>query len=207
MPLPASVVVAPVAMSTRRIRLLIWSCDASWENTLNEEGWRGVWCDWHHLRQKHCLCAAAYIVCALSNGRGGLRGVQGMQRVQARGTHRDERITAARLDGDATRVLELGDSARAVEEANDAAAGERGGRPGGDFDTADTVAASVLRCIMGQHTEDMLVSRRSGRTGNWCGPYAVCEAGVCRLCGMAACGGAGAADAPRRARRCRSGRW
>eukprot|EP00964_Phaeocystis_antarctica_P023327 scaffold13055_cov56-Phaeocystis_antarctica.AAC.4 len=84
-----------------------------------------------------------------------------MQRVQARGTHHDEHITAARLDGDATRVLEPGDSARAVEEALGAAAGERGGRPGGDVDTADLVVVSVLRCIMGQHTEEMLVNRRS----------------------------------------------
>eukprot|EP00964_Phaeocystis_antarctica_P159140 scaffold130073_cov44-Phaeocystis_antarctica.AAC.1 len=76
-----------------------------------------------------------------------------MQRVQARGTHRDERITAARLDRDATRVVEPGAAAGAVEEALGAAAGERGGRPGGDVDTADTVVRLVLRCIMGGHAE------------------------------------------------------
>ena len=68
-----------------------------------------------------------------------------MQRVQARGTHPDERITAARLDGDATRVIEPGDSAGAVEEASRAGAGERGGRPVGDFDTADPVVVIALR--------------------------------------------------------------
>ena len=74
-----------------------------------------------------------------------------MQRVQARATHPDERITAARVDGDADRVLEPGAAAGAVEEASRAAAGERGGRPGGDVDTADPVADIVLRC-MGEHT-------------------------------------------------------
>ena len=103
-----------------------------------------------------------------------------MQRVQARATHRDERITAARVDGDAKRVIELGDSAGAVEEALGAAAGERGGRPGGEVDTADTVVAIALRCIMGEHTEEEL-NRTSGRAvwcGSRCGTYAVCEAGV-----------------------------
>ena len=75
-----------------------------------------------------------------------------MQRVQARGTHPDERITAARVDRDATRVLEPGDSARAVEEASRAGAGERGGRPVGDFDTADSVVAIALQYIMGEYT-------------------------------------------------------
>ena len=36
-PLPASVVVAPVARSTRRTRWLPRSCDASWEDTLSKE--------------------------------------------------------------------------------------------------------------------------------------------------------------------------
>ena len=97
-----------------------------------------------------------------------------------RGTHRDEREGAVRVDGDAPGVFELGAAAGAVEEATGAAAGEGGGRPGGNFDTADTVVLTVLRCIMGEHTEEEL-NRRSGRTvcgGNRCGPYAVCEAGV-----------------------------
>ena len=76
-----------------------------------------------------------------------------MQRVQARATHRDERITAARVDRDASRVMEPGAAAGAVEEALGAAAGEGGGRPGGDIDTADPVVAMALRCIIGGHAE------------------------------------------------------
>merc|ERR1740136_144332 len=57
---------------------------------------------------------------------------------------RDEREGAARVDRDATRGVEPGAAAGAVEEATGAAAGEGGGRPGGDFDTADPVAA-ILR--------------------------------------------------------------
>ena len=76
-----------------------------------------------------------------------------MQRVQARATHPDERITAARVDRDANRAVELGAAAGAVEEATGAAAGERGGRPGGDVDTADPVIEKLLRCIMGGHAE------------------------------------------------------
>ena len=74
-----------------------------------------------------------------------------MRGVRAR--HRDERKAAARVDRDATRVLEPGAAAGAVEEASRAAAGERGGRPGGDIDTADAVVVTVLRCIMKEHTE------------------------------------------------------
>merc|ERR1740124_1521664 len=55
----------------------------------------------------------------------------------------DERITAARVDRDAGRAVELGAAAGAVEEASRAAAGERGGRPGGEVDTADTVVAML----------------------------------------------------------------
>ena len=66
--------------------------------------------------------------------------------------HRNERKGAARVDRDAIRVVELGAAAGAVEEASRAAAGERGGRPGGDVDTADPVVAMVLRCIMKEHT-------------------------------------------------------
>ena len=76
-----------------------------------------------------------------------------MAGVRGRPTHRDEREGAARVDRDATRVIELGDSAGAVAEASRAAAGERGGRPGGDIDTADAVVVTVLRCIMKEHTE------------------------------------------------------
>eukprot|EP00964_Phaeocystis_antarctica_P159141 scaffold130073_cov44-Phaeocystis_antarctica.AAC.2 len=99
--------------------------------------------------------------------------------VRGRPTHRDECESAAGVDRDAIRVKEPGAAADAVAEASRAAAGERGGRPGGNFDTADTVVASVLRCIMGGHAEEEL-NRRSGRAvcGNRCGPYAVYEAGV-----------------------------
>ena len=72
--------------------------------------------------------------------------------VRARHMHRNEREGAARVDGDAARVMELGAAAGAVEEASRAAAGERGGRPGGDVDTADIVVAIVLRCMMRKHT-------------------------------------------------------
>ena len=92
------------------------------------------------------VCSLLRVRC-LPNG--GLRGVQGMRRIQARHAHRDERIAAARVDRDASGVIKLGDSAVAVEEASRAAAGERGGHPGGDVDTADTVATTFLRCIMG----------------------------------------------------------
>ena len=64
--------------------------------------------------------------------------------VRARHMHRNEREGAARVDRDATRAVELGAAAVAFEEASRAAAGERGGRPGGDVDTADSVVF-VLR--------------------------------------------------------------
>ena len=56
-------------------------------------------------------------------------------------THDDERESAARVDRDAKRVIELGADAGAVAEASRAAAGERGGRPGGEVDTANAVVA------------------------------------------------------------------
>ena len=73
-----------------------------------------------------------------------------------RPTHRDEREGAARVDRDASRAVKPGAAAGAVEEATGAAAGERGGRPGGDVDTADPVVQLVLRCIMGGHAEEEL---------------------------------------------------
>ena len=104
---------------------------------------------------------------------GGMRG---------RLTHADEREGAARVDCDATRVMELSAVAGAVEEGTNAGgAGERGGRPVENIDTANAVAI-FLRCIMGEHTEEELNwSQVCGRTvcgGNRCGPYAVCKAGV-----------------------------
>ena len=78
--------------------------------------------------------------------------------------HRDERKGAARVDRDATRVLEPGAAAGAVEEASRAAAGEGGGRPGGDVDTADPVIETALRCIMEGHAERG-ASQRSAAAG------------------------------------------
>ena len=69
------------------------------------------------------------------------------------GTHPDERITAGRVDRDAPGEMEQGAVAGAVEEVTGAAAGEGGGLPGGDIDTADAVAARLLRYIMGAHAE------------------------------------------------------
>ena len=95
-------------------------------------------------------------------------------------THRDEREGAARVDRDAVRDIEHGAAAGAVAEASRAVAGERGGLPGGDFDTADAVAI-VLRCIMGGHAEEEL-NRRSGRAvcgGNRCGTPTPCARRVC----------------------------
>ena len=92
---------------------------------------------------------AAYSVCEEA-----IRGMDGATWGGCgRGTHRDEREAAARVDRDASRVIEPGAAAGAVEEASRAAAGERGGRPGGDIDTADPVVIMLLRCIMGGHAE------------------------------------------------------
>ena len=61
------------------------------------------------------------------------------------GTHSNERKGAARGDCDAMGGSELCVGAVVVVfEAPYAAAGEGGGRPGGDVDTADPVVAKVL---------------------------------------------------------------
>ena len=65
------------------------------------------------------------------------------------GTHSNERKGAVRGDCDANRVAELGAGADAVAGTVHASAGDRGGRPGGDVDTADPVVGIVLRCIIG----------------------------------------------------------
>ena len=49
-------------------------------------------------------------------------------------------------------VLELCVSADAFVGARNAAAGEGGGLPCADFDTADAVVPKVLRCIGREHT-------------------------------------------------------
>ena len=68
-------------------------------------------------------------------------------------THSNERKGAARVDCDTSWAVELcvGADGVVVEPIN-AAAGEGGGRPGGDVDTADPVVAIVLRCIRHEHT-------------------------------------------------------
>ena len=72
------------------------------------------------------------------------RGVAG----KGKGTHRDERETAARGDGNVG-VVELGAGADAVAEApGEPSAGDRGGLPSGDVDTPDQLAVG-LRCIRG----------------------------------------------------------
>ena len=60
------------------------------------------------------------------------------------GTHHDERERAARVDRDVTQVVELGAGADAVAEAW-GAAGECGGLPGGNVDTADALVPNILR--------------------------------------------------------------
>ena len=61
--------------------------------------------------------------------------------LRGRPTHADERKGAARVDRDANGAVEPGAAAGAVAEASRAAAGERGGRPGGEVDTANAVVA------------------------------------------------------------------
>ena len=63
-------------------------------------------------------------------------------------THRNDRKRAARVDRNIERAVELGAGAVTVAEASGAAAGERGGLPGGEDDTPDAIVAAVLRCIM-----------------------------------------------------------
>ena len=115
----------------------------NWDNSLRKSYTPKVWSHSGNRCGPYAVCEASV---PLAGWRGVMRVVQG-------GTHPDEREGAARVDGDAPGVIELGASAGAVEEAKGAAAGERGGRPGGDVDTADPVVATVLRCIMEGHTE------------------------------------------------------
>jgi hypothetical protein len=78
----------------------------------------------------------------------------GIETVCRRGTDHNERKRATRVDCDVARVFELGAGAIAIAEASSTAAGERGGRPSGEVDTADAVVAELLQCIRGaqQHT-------------------------------------------------------
>ena len=68
-------------------------------------------------------------------------------------THANERKGAARVDCDTAWAVELCvGTGGVVVEATYAAAGEGGGRPGGDVDTADPVVVIVLWCITGTST-------------------------------------------------------
>ena len=71
------------------------------------------------------------------------------------GTHSNESKRAARVDFDVHGLSELCVGADGVVlETPYAAAGEGGGRPGGDVDTADAVVATVLRYISGARAQD-----------------------------------------------------
>ena len=111
-------------------------------------------------------------------------------RVYRPGTHRDEREGAARVDRDAPGACELGATADAVAGASGAAS-ERGGRPGGNVDTADATVVGVLRCIRGAMVSEEPVS------GVWCHRKgSALQPGACAVCGMARRGGAGQARTP-----------
>ena len=71
--------------------------------------------------------------------------------MRGRLTHADEREGAARVDRDAHGEMEK--CAAVVAVSTLAMAGERGGPPGGEVDTANVVVVSVLRCMMGRHAE------------------------------------------------------
>ena len=62
-----------------------------------------------------------------------------------RHAHRDDRETAGRGNVDPPRVVELGVGAESVAEGSVAAAGDRGGLPGGEVDTSDAAVSPVLR--------------------------------------------------------------
>ena len=67
-------------------------------------------------------------------------------------THPDEREGAGRVDRDTPGEAEPGSGADALAEAQSGCgAGEGGGRPVGEVDALDPVAAILLRCIRG-HT-------------------------------------------------------
>ena len=90
---------------------------------------------------------------------------RGMQR--GAGTHANEREGASRGDCDTKGRVELCVGADdVVLKALHAAAGEGGGRPGGDVDTADALVAMVLRYISGARAHaERGASRRSGVCG------------------------------------------
>eukprot|EP00964_Phaeocystis_antarctica_P053654 scaffold31510_cov73-Phaeocystis_antarctica.AAC.1 len=93
-------------MSTRRIRLLPPSCDASCDNTLNEEEPKdGVECGVAGtISGKNTVCVQPHIACAPSaEWRVAGSPKSDAASLSQRHAHRDERITAARLDRDAMR--------------------------------------------------------------------------------------------------------
>ena len=58
--------------------------------------------------------------------------------------HPNERERAARVDCDATRVVEPGAGGITIAEAPSAVASERGGLPGGEVDAANAVVVIIL---------------------------------------------------------------
>ena len=77
----------------------------------------------------------------------------GARRDAGPGAHGNKRKGAARGDRDVVGVVELGGGAVAVDPARSAhAAGEGGGRPSGDVDTADEVVVPVLQYPTGAGT-------------------------------------------------------
>ena len=80
--------------------------------------------------------------------------LRGGVRICGSGTHSNERKGAARVDRDASRMVELRAVARAVAEASGAAT-ERSGRPGGDVDAPNAVVVGVLQCIRGVLTKQL----------------------------------------------------
>ena len=110
--------------------------------------WRGVWRRAPHFRGRRCGPGACVRGGCAAAGEGHTtRGCRGPA------THANEREGAARVDWDKLGVAESRVGADVVVlEATVLAAGERGGRPGGDVDTADAVVATVLQCIGREHT-------------------------------------------------------
>eukprot|EP00964_Phaeocystis_antarctica_P035207 scaffold20089_cov59-Phaeocystis_antarctica.AAC.3 len=205
-PMPARVVVAPVAMLTRRIRRVCRLRNGGMRGrpTHPDEREGAAWVDRDATRvveegagagaieevtlaiasrtaagegggrpggdfdtadavvRPHCggnRCGP-YAVCEVGVPSAGWRDAG----VRGRATHADEREGAAWVDRDAIRAFKLGAAAVAVEEAQGAAAGEGGGFPGGDIDTADALVLTVLRCIMKGHAERG-ASQRSAAAG------------------------------------------
>lgn len=120
-PLPAIVMVAPLAMSTRRMRRFSVSCDAH-QRGASGSSETSRWHGGYTIVVQPDACA--------------VWGWRATRRCGP-GTHCNEHKVATRGHRDAKWSVELGAFAVAVAEASDAAARERSGLPGGEIDTAD----------------------------------------------------------------------